>query len=34
LQSLTPMLQTSDMAKTIAWYTSVLNFPCVAREGS
>jgi catechol 2,3-dioxygenase-like lactoylglutathione lyase family enzyme len=34
LQSLTPMLQTSDMAKTIAWYTSVLNFRCVAREGS
>ena len=34
LQSLTPMLQTADMAKTIAWYTSVLDFRCVAREGS
>ena len=34
LQSLTPMLQTADMAKTIAWYPSVLDFRCVAREGS
>ena len=34
VRSLIPMLQTSDMAKTIDWYTSVLNFRCVAREGS
>ncbi|MBV9633726.1 MAG: VOC family protein [Methylobacteriaceae bacterium] len=32
-EALTPMLQTLDMAKTIAWYTSVLDFRCVAREG-
>jgi uncharacterized glyoxalase superfamily protein PhnB len=32
-QALTPMLQTMDMKKTIAWYTSVLDFRCVSRAG-
>jgi uncharacterized glyoxalase superfamily protein PhnB len=33
LNALTPMLQTADMDKTIAWYTSVLGFRCVSRDG-
>ena len=33
MQSLTPMLQTSDMERTIAWYGDVLGFRCVRRMG-
>jgi catechol 2,3-dioxygenase-like lactoylglutathione lyase family enzyme len=32
-RSLTPMLQTSDMDRTIAWYSDVLGFRCVRRMG-
>lgn len=32
-KSLTPMLQTSDMERTIAWYGDVLGFQCVSRMG-
>jgi uncharacterized glyoxalase superfamily protein PhnB len=31
LRSLTPMLQTSDMDRTISWYGDVLGFRCVDR---
>lgn len=31
--ALTPMLQTSDMDRTIAWYSDVLGFRCVSRMG-
>ena len=31
LRSLTPMLQTSDMDRTISWYGDVLGFRCVRR---
>ena len=31
MRSLTPMLQTSDMDRTIAWYGDVLGFRCVGR---
>ena len=31
LRSLTPMLQTSDMDRTISWYGDVLGFHCVRR---
>lgn len=30
--ALTPMFQTLDMDRTIAWYESVLGFQCVARQ--
>ena len=33
LRSLTPMLQTSDMDRTISWYRDVLGFRCVRRMG-
>ena len=33
-KSLTPMLQTSDMERTIAWYGDVLGFGCVSRMDS
>lgn len=33
LRSLTPMLQTSDMDRTIGWYVDVLGFRCVNRLG-
>ena len=33
MRSLTPMLQTSDMDRTIAWYGDVLGFRCVRRMG-
>ncbi len=32
-RSLTPMLQTGDMDRTIAWYGDVLGFCCVRRMG-
>jgi uncharacterized glyoxalase superfamily protein PhnB len=32
-QSLTPMLQIGSMQRTVEWYSSVLGFQCVAREG-
>jgi uncharacterized glyoxalase superfamily protein PhnB len=31
-KALTPMLQTTNMENTIAWYASVLGFQCTARE--
>ncbi|MEZ5923102.1 MAG: VOC family protein [Hyphomicrobiaceae bacterium] len=31
-RSLTPMLQTDDMARTKAWYCDVLGFRCVGEE--
>ena len=31
LRSLTPMLQTSDMDRTISWYGDLLGFHCVRR---
>lgn len=31
MRSLTPMLQTSDMDRTIRWYGDVLGFRCVSR---
>ena len=31
LRSLTPMLQTGDMDRTISWYGEVLGFRCVRR---
>lgn len=31
--ALTPMLQTADIDRAIAWYESVLGFRCVARQG-
>lgn len=34
MRSLTPMLQTSDMERTIAWYSDVLGFHCVSRMGN
>jgi len=30
--ALTPMLQTADMDRAVAWYESVLGFRCVARQ--
>src|SRR6185312_518582 len=33
MRSLTPMLQTSDMDRTIAWYRDMLGFRCVRRMG-
>lgn len=33
MQSLTPMLQTSDMNRTIAWYAEMLGFRCERRVG-
>jgi uncharacterized glyoxalase superfamily protein PhnB len=33
MRSLTPMLQTSDMDRTIAWYGDMLGFRCVRRMG-
>ncbi len=33
MQGLTPMLQTSDMERTISWYGDVLGFRCVGRMG-
>ena len=33
LRRLTPMLQTLDLAATIAWYERLLGFHCVARQG-
>jgi uncharacterized glyoxalase superfamily protein PhnB len=33
MRSLTPMLQTSDMERTIAWYGDMLGFRCVSRMG-
>jgi catechol 2,3-dioxygenase-like lactoylglutathione lyase family enzyme len=33
LKALTPMLQTSDLERTIDWYESVLGFACVSRSG-
>lgn len=32
-RSLTPMLQTSDMQRTIGWYGDVLGFQCARRMG-
>lgn len=32
-RALTPMLQTGDMDRTIAWYRDVLGFSCVRRMG-
>lgn len=32
LRSLTPMLQSSDLQRTIDWYGSVLGFRCLRRE--
>ena len=32
LRSLTPMLQSSDLQRTIDWYNSVLGFRCISRE--
>ena len=32
LRSLTPMLQSSDLERTIDWYGSVLGFRCIGRE--
>jgi catechol 2,3-dioxygenase-like lactoylglutathione lyase family enzyme len=34
MRSLTPMLQTSDMDRTVAWYSDVLGFRCVRRMGN
>jgi catechol 2,3-dioxygenase-like lactoylglutathione lyase family enzyme len=34
LNNLVPMLQASDMQRTIDWYVSVLGFECVARMGN
>ncbi len=34
LRSLTPMLQTSDMERTVAWYQQTLDFRCVRRVGN
>ena len=34
LRSLTPMLQTSDMERTVAWYQQTLDFRCVRRLGN
>ena len=34
LNALTPMLQTSDMDRTVAWYGDVLGFRCVSRVGN
>lgn len=34
LRSLTPMLQTSDMDRTVAWYLETLDFRCVRRVGN
>jgi uncharacterized glyoxalase superfamily protein PhnB len=31
-EALTPMRQTNNMAKTIAWYASVLGFRCATRQ--
>ena len=31
-QRLTPMLQVSDMQRTVDWYVSVLGFRCTAKE--
>lgn len=31
LRSLTPMLQSSDLQRTIDWYSSVLGFECISR---
>ncbi len=31
-RALSPMLQTSDMQRTIDWYQSVLGFRCTGRE--
>jgi catechol 2,3-dioxygenase-like lactoylglutathione lyase family enzyme len=33
-KALTPMLHTNDIDSTIDWWTSVLGFECVAREGN
>jgi catechol 2,3-dioxygenase-like lactoylglutathione lyase family enzyme len=32
LRSLTPMLQSGDLQRTIDWYESVLGFRCIGRE--
>ena len=32
LRSLTPMLQSGDLQRTIDWYGSVLGFRCIGRE--
>jgi uncharacterized glyoxalase superfamily protein PhnB len=32
LRSLTPMLQSSDLQRTIDWYDAVLGFRCIGRE--
>ena len=32
LRSLTPMLQSGDLQRTIDWYESMLGFRCVGRE--
>lgn len=32
LLALTPMLQASDLARTVAWYESVLGFRCTGQE--
>ena len=32
LRSLVPMLQSSDLQRTIDWYSSVLGFRCIGRE--
>jgi uncharacterized glyoxalase superfamily protein PhnB len=31
-RALSPMLQSSDLARTIDWYESVLGFKCIGRE--
>jgi catechol 2,3-dioxygenase-like lactoylglutathione lyase family enzyme len=31
-EALSPMLQAADLDATVAWYTAVLGFTCVARE--
>jgi uncharacterized glyoxalase superfamily protein PhnB len=32
-QRLVPMLQTNDMARTKAWYETVLGFACISEDG-
>lgn len=33
MRALTPMLQTGDMDRTVAWYGDMLGFRCVSRTG-